>query len=271
MLEMLDRPRTLEEILQNSKIGNFEACRLMWGMLLLGIAEQILATPSWATEAATQEFTRTAKIAVTVLEEPPPPPLPVESPASTVEMKVEEPTIVVAEPTIVIPVVQEEARAAQDVEQIPPADLSFSDLADLTDSAEQVQPRPVETESNESAWEKQVPFDIKLLNEQHRYVFEMLRLELGAGVNPFLSKMVKKVSAKYPLVFDGVRLNDFGEFEEASLTSNIEGNLVEKYQQAFDYLLNEELESIRSFLDQKRVASIENGLARISQKQGLVS
>src|SRR5690242_19554525 len=61
------------------------------------------------------------------------------------------------------------AEVQQVVEQIPPADLSFSDLADLTDSSEHVAPVPAETEQFEISWEKQVPFDIKSLNEQHRY------------------------------------------------------------------------------------------------------
>ena len=349
ILEMLDRPRTLEEILQNSKIGNFEACRLMWGMLLLGIAEQILNAPTWATEAATQEFTQTARILAPIFPEAPVTPIDLRE--STMEMRspsppedviadagviskpeppLEEPTtvdtseptmIITPEPTMVITpeatmviatepaivitpestmvliappatvpeqepeatepapeqqeeietVVPESAQKEEPVEDLPSAELSFSDLADLTDSAEHLPTPPAGSESIELLWEKQVPFDIKSLNEQHRYLFEMLRLELGAGVNPFLSKMVKKVLAKYPLVFDGVRLNDFGEFDEGPLTSNIEGNLVEKYHEAFDYLLTEELSTIRTFLDKKRAASIENGLARISQKQGLVS
>lgn len=367
VLDLLDRPRTLEEILLSSKMGNFETCRLVWGLLLLGIAEQILAAPSWAAQAEsqTQELSPTSKMQTPIMTPLPFAPtegettvvmktpeakdevvvaeakkdeitqpvlqMPDQTEAlreeSTTEHPIAEPEVVepkVAEPEveevpaqeqvaeqpiaqetrIEAPIVAEQASEAVAVvqpigqetpseaavpseeitkpaevergkeapEQIPPADLSFSDLADLTDTAEHLTPLPPPPapEIIES-WEAQLPADIKLLNEQHRYLFEMLRLELGTGVNPFLSKMVKKVSAKFPLVFDGVRLNDFGEFDESSLIANVEGNLVEKYREAFRYLIDEELGTIHGFLDKKRVASLENGLARISEKQRVIT
>ena len=93
----------------------------------------------------------------------------------------------------------------------------------------------------------------------------MLQIEIGSSVTNFVSKILKRVSEKFPLVFEGVQMNEFGELDEAALSGNIQGNLVENYPAAFEYLLDEEVATIQSLLDSKRAAIIVSGLSRIRE------
>jgi hypothetical protein len=96
-------------------------------------------------------------------------------------------------------------------------------------------------------------------------------MELGASVLNFLQRILNKASTQYPLVFDGVKMNEFGELDRSALESNIQGNLADRYHQAFDFLLKEEREMMQTYLDRKRADSIEIGLNRILEKQKLPS
>src|SRR5688572_33438987 len=48
ILDLFDRPRTMEEVLQISALGNFDTARFIWTFLILGIIEEILVAPQWS-------------------------------------------------------------------------------------------------------------------------------------------------------------------------------------------------------------------------------
>jgi hypothetical protein len=146
-------------------------------------------------------------------------------------------------------------------------ELSFSDLADLTDPAEQPPAVVAPVIEKQEPKKEDVLLELKSFNDLHRYIFEVVRLEIGPGAINFLSKSLKRASAKFPLVFEGVRMNDFGELDHHSLFLNIEGNLVDNYREPLDFLLAEERSQIRMFLEPRRVEIIEAGLKRMQQRQ----
>ena len=272
IVDLLDVPRTVEEILQLSPLGNFETCKILWALRSAAIAEHILAAPLSADVQATVEIPQPARpVQETVAEKTPPIPVQ-EAPKeeSTARMLLQELARKTEEAAIVTeaePVAAVEPSAsitAEPMTPTPTVELSFSDLADLADSAAEVSllSFPVV-----ESWEDNVARDVKDFNEKHRYLFEMLRLELGKGVSGFLTKILRKSSTKYPLVLDGLHVNEYGEFNESSLVANIKGNLVEQYRVAFDYLLREERDVMGSLLDKRIISGIEAGLKRIEQRQ----
>ncbi|MCI0445249.1 hypothetical protein L0152_18820, partial [bacterium] len=101
--------------------------------------------------------------------------------------------------------------------------------------------------------------------------FEMLRMEMGPSISNFLARILNKVSAQHPLVFDGVKMNEFGELDGSALESNIQGNLADRYSEAFSFLLDEERRMMQSFLDRKRAEAIESGMNRILEKQKIAT
>lgn len=147
----------------------------------------------------------------------------------------------------------------------PTVEISFSDLAEFTDSVPQtpqnVPDRPVEIP------DAKIGKDIAGFNEIHRYLFETLRIEMGAGVGNFLTKILKKATDKHPLVFEGIRMNEYGELDAEALRSAIQGNLVDAYSQAFEWLIQEERTTLAGFLEKKRLDAIESGLQKILEKQ----
>jgi hypothetical protein len=90
---------------------------------------------------------------------------------------------------------------------------------------------------------------------------------MGAGVGNFLTKILKKAMEHNPLIFEGIRMNEYGELDAEALQGNIQGNLVENYAGAFQWLLEEERARAAAFLDKKRVEAIESGLLKIQEKQ----
>src|SRR5262249_16887319 len=146
----------------------------------------------------------------------------------------------------------------------PGVELSFADFADLTDA---VEPPAAPQPPAPPAWEQSVERDIRNFNEKHRYLFEMLRIEMGAGVINFFSKIMKKASSDFPLVFEGVQINEFGELNPASLAANIGSNLFEGYPVALENLFREERSRVAALLEERRLEMIDTGIARIEEVQ----
>jgi len=272
LIDLLDRPRTLEEILQISPFGNFDTCRLVWVLLLLGIAEQILGAPQWndqkGPDTAEMAAIATARVEPLVSGEET---LPFGSEVSkTAEMKLEpleeveplsmddvqagELEIVSVEPQSTVPVAGSGGPVFS-----PSVDLSFADLAEFTDAPLAEMPDQFQIDK----WDMNLAMDIRNLNARHRYLFEMLQIELGAGVVNFSTRISRKITARHPLIFEGVRMNEFGEFHESTLMANIRGNMVEKYLEGLDFLFQEEFRMLRSLLEKRSVEAVETCLARL--------
>jgi hypothetical protein len=147
---------------------------------------------------------------------------------------------------------------------------SFSTLNPLSDTDPMLsrtllaEAGPADSENTEETIRNR---EIQDLNEKQRFIFERLRFEMGTGVDNFLTKILKKVCGKYPLVFEGVSLNEFGELDRNSLNHNIEGNMFENYREAFAYFQEEQQKVISSFLDPKTVTAIQAGLSKIKEEQ----
>ena len=269
-------------MLKASRINSYETCKLLWVLLSIGIIEKIprmdipieqeavtevqapelqsaKETPVFISDESNEEVTTTAEPAASekpapsteviswqprkLPPAPPEPPAPAASPAP-VAMLMSDPAI---EP------------GTQ-----PTAEISFSDLADFAEQNQPEQsnaPRPSEPPAAE-LWKR-----ISNFNEQHRYMFEMLRMEMGSGVGNFLTKILRKAAETRPLIFEGIRMNEFGELDSEALKSSIQGNLVEDYYQAFEWLLQEERGTAAAFLDRKRLDVIDTGLLKIQEKQ----
>ena len=266
ILDLFDRPRTLQEVLQLSALGSFETCRLLWSFLILSVIEEILVVPLWTGHPVEAEGeppeTKTQPLSK---EETTTTPQRISEPGK--ETKESTPSTGFAEapsPTLSIPA---QELAALLADPVPFSELSFSDLADWEETEEKATQTTAAMESEEAPalqpWENLIQPSLTHFNELHRYLYEMVSLELGSGTSSFLSKAFKKASIKYPLVFEGVTLNDFGELSESVLLANIQGNLVTDYGKALDSLLAEERSMISLFLDLKRVDVIEAGLKRI--------
>ncbi len=382
MIDLLEQPRLLEEILDISAMSNFETCKLLWSLLIIGLIQPAMAqvstlqmpfepeitsdifmtdhemeaekpapwphdnTPSLvkqpeaettseepviipheqffipvsSEEKPVDENIGVENIAVEKIEPPAPAvydPLseqtPIETPlqlpvvippihAEVVAESVDDtgkiilpeansfPTEVVQEEKISEPIAQEEIPAEPEktfnvptVAEIEghemlmastlasiPVEVSFSDLAEAAAPPEVAIPEQ-SSSIDQDRWEEAVATNVKNLNEVHRFLFEMLRMEMGPSISNFLARILNKVSAQHPLVFDGVKMNEFGELDGAALESNIQGNLADKYSEAFSFLLDEERRMMSSFLDRKRAEAIETGVNRILEKQKLAS
>jgi uncharacterized protein DUF4388 len=258
LLDLLDRPRTLDEILKISTLRNFETCRAVWGLLAIGIIEEILVAPEWSSNTLEDTTDRVE----------PPQTRTQEMPAATAED---------AGPTVKInvePVAETQMNEAVDeidpfIDDQPPfTELSFSDLAELTDIENVNEPPvPQAPAGSVETWEMEVLPQIRDFNEVHRYLYEMVALELGNGATNFVGKVFRRASTRYPLVFEGVGMNDFGELEENHLLANIQSNLVRDYPQALEYLISEERSMISLFLEMRRAEAIEAGLKRILNRR----
>jgi hypothetical protein len=378
MIDLLEQPRLLEEILDISAMSNFETCKLLWSLLIIGLIQPAMAqistlqmpfepeitsdifitdqeaenpapwphddTPALAKQQEVEIPTEDPviipheqffipastedKIAEVKIEPPHYDPLseetPIETPlqlpvfippkpvevvtqsiddtAEVISPEIESQPVEVAKEEKIAEQVEttQEEKIAEQVEttsegpaepektyNVPsvaeieghemlmastlaaaPVEVSFSDLAE---AAAPVESTEQPSSSYPDHWEESVAAHVKNLNEVHRFLFEMLRMEMGPSISNFLARILNKVSAQHPLVFDGVKMNEYGELDGAALESNINGNLADKYSEAFSFLLDEERRMMQSFLDRKRAESIESGMNRILEKQKIAT
>jgi hypothetical protein len=376
MIDLLEKPRLLEEILDISAMSNFETCKLLWSLLIIGLIQPAMAQISTLQMPFEPEITSDIFITDHEAEKPAPWPhddTPALAKQQEVEIPTEEPVIIPHEqffipasmeekvepplrydplseetpietplqlPVLIPPKpaevvtqsiddtaeaispetesqsvevtkeekIEKKVEAAQEekieeqietTEEEPqeqerklavptvaeieghemlmastlaaaPVEVSFSDLAEAAAPPTPVTPEPLSS-IDDNRWEEVVATHVKNLNEVHRFLFEMLRMEMGPSISNFLARILNKVSAQHPLVFDGVKMNEFGELDGAALESNIQGNLADKYSEAFSFLLDEERRMMQSFLDRKRAEAIESGMNRILEKQKIAT
>jgi hypothetical protein len=376
MIDLLEQPRLLEEILDISAMSNFETCKLLWSLLIIGLIQPAMAQISTLQMPFEPEITSDIFITDHEAEKPAPwphddtpalakqqeveipteepviipheqffipvsmeekvePPMPYDplSEETPIETPLQLPVLIPPKPAEVVtqsiddtaeaispetdsqPVeVAKEQKIEEKVESTPeekieeqvetrqeepqeqerkltvptvaeieghemlmastlaaaPVEVSFSDLVEAAAPPTPVTPEPL-TSIDHERWEEGVATHVKNLNEVHRFLFEMLRMEMGPSISNFLARILNKVSAQHPLVFDGVKMNEYGELDGAALESNIQGNLADKYSEAFSFLLDEERRMMQSFLDRKRAEAIESGMNRILEKQKIAT
>lgn len=236
MLEMLENPARLEDFLQISPLNNFETCKWLWAFSLIGVVQQTPSTPQ-------------------IPEKIEPPVVP-------------EFTAFDVDSSDALSMALDAALVQAMPKSSPLAEASFSGLNSMSDTnpglTQMARPKqaPMIEESDESVRN----IEIQNLNEKQRFIFERLRFEMGAGVGNFLSKILKKVCGKYPLVFEGVEVNEFGELERNALNHNIEGNMFENYREAFAHFEEEQQKVIASFFTAKTVDAITSGLKKITEE-----
>jgi hypothetical protein len=227
-----------------------------------------IIVPAKPAEVVVQSVDDTGKI---ITQEPEPEPVQEPAPVETVEIPT--PSLPEPEKTFTVPSIAEieghEMLVASTLAAAP-VEVSFSDLAEAAAPEAIVKPETPASPDHDR-WEESVAAHVKNLNEVHRFLFEMLRMEMGPSISNFLARILNKVSMQHPLVFDGVKMNEFGELDGAALESNIQGNLADRYSEAFSFLLDEERRMMQSFLDRKRAEAIESGMNRIIEKQKVPS
>ena len=281
LIELLENPMKLEEILDASRINSYETCKLVWALLSTGIIEKIprlelpqeAETPAAEPAAAPEPPVEAPPTEVIPWEPQRLPPAPSLAMAAPVPFEPALPAAEFPAPEPDAPVVDVAAfpavpmTLAVEPEAAPTVEISFSDFAEFTDQLPQQElPEPPAPAEPAEVPEAVIRKDISNFNELHRYMFEMLRIEMGAGVGNFLTKILKKAAEMSPLIFEGIRMNEYGELDAEALQANVQGNLVDDYAGAFEWLLSEERETAASFLDRKRIDTIEAGLQKIHDK-----
>ncbi len=149
------------------------------------------------------------------------------------------------------------------VEQ-PIIELSFSDLSEFTDTSDEdtgiKENTPQETQiaQMEELNEDEILTTINIYNSKFKYIYEIVRIELGDLANEFLYSSLNKAKINFPLLFDNVKHNEFGGLDEDTLKNNIMGNIVVDYKEGLDLLINIQLSIIEKFLESSRVQEIKN-------------
>jgi hypothetical protein len=338
-MDFLEKPRRLEEILNTSTQSNFQTCKLLWALLIIGIIQP--AMPRTATILMPFEPEITSDIFMSDIENEEPaakpyddtPPLarrasdkkaevlpeadapmvqkapesiPQEQTNIRVEPSIDEQIAFAREsalhvtdhekfsaeaeamtneiPIPILPIKKEMQEPEEAIQQsfltegalsVAPVETSFSNL-EATQIISQpiiipMPPKKTPVPEQIAGWEQGIATNINNFNEAHRFIFEMLRMELGPSVVNFLQRVLNKAAAQHPLIFDGVKMNEFGELDRSALESNIQGNLADKYSEAFQFLMEEEKAMMHTYLDRKRAESIQGGLNRILEKHKLPS
>jgi hypothetical protein len=108
--------------------------------------------------------------------------------------------------------------------------------------------------------------EIHRFNEKHRFLFDHLRAEIGAGARNFVSSCQRRAGDELSSMFEGCHLGPEGEYDAASLRRNIFDRNIDAYPHVFERLLHTEFDMVRDLLPPDRLERIESGLREIDDR-----
>lgn len=264
IIEFLKEERTVEQICEFSSIGDFETCKLLWVLSVLGFIEKISAPLISIEDKFILEEERAIESKEEVVKAKE-----VESIPDDTKEHIE-PSEVIEEQEIKMKSIEsKEAELILSSEEKPIIELSFSDLADLTDNKELEKKEEIDSVkilTKEEVDEKKIIQDLQDFNEKHKTIYEFLRIELGSLCSDFLSTALNKIKIEYPFLFDGIKYDDFGALSIEALKNNIIGNLIEDYEKGFDALLEMEIQMMGKLLEPEKIRELNQILAKFNAK-----
>lgn len=108
--------------------------------------------------------------------------------------------------------------------------------------------------------------EIHRFNEKHRFLFDHLRAEIGAGARNFVSSCQRRAGDELSTMFEGCNLGPEGEYDAVSLRRNIFDRNIDAYPHVFERLLHTEFDMVRDLLPPDRLERIESGLREIDDR-----
>jgi hypothetical protein len=105
--------------------------------------------------------------------------------------------------------------------------------------------------------------EIRRFNERHRFLFDHLKSEIGAGARNFVATCQRRAGQSFGAMFEGLAVDPEGEYDPEGLRNNILDRNIEDYPRVFELLLETEFEMVRDLFPPDRLASIEAGLKDI--------
>jgi len=263
IIEFLKEEHTVEQICEFSSIGDFETCKLLWVLSVLGFIEKIAVPLISIEEKLILEEEKPRELKEEVIKEKE-----MESVSADTKEYIE-PSEVIEEQEIKKETLEEKEGVILSSEDKPIIELSFSDLADLTDDEELEKKEEIEGVkilTKEEVDEKKIIQELQDFNEKHKTIYEFLRIELGSLCSDFLATALNKIKIEYPFLFDGVKYDDFGALNVEALKNNIIGNLIEDYEKGFEALLEMEIQMMRKLLEPEKIKELHQILAKFNSK-----
>jgi len=107
---------------------------------------------------------------------------------------------------------------------------------------------------------------LSLFNEKHSYLYRVLKVEVGAGVEVFIRSCIRRAGARVGEVFEGSKLDATGRFDLAPIKSNIVAKRTADYPERLKALLDAETQALMRMTGHDRGAMIVDGLGVVEQR-----
>jgi hypothetical protein len=166
----------------------------------------------------------------------------------------------------------EESAGLQAVEALQPSETEMEEgTADETGESAAAVDSPGEDgeearEEGDDLPQDHLDREIHRFNEKHRFLFDHLRAEIGAGARNFVSSCQRRAGDELISMFEGCSLGPEGEYDAASLRRNIFDQNIDAYPHVFERLLHTEFDMVRDLLPPDRLERIESGLREIDDR-----
>ena len=113
---------------------------------------------------------------------------------------------------------------------------------------------------------EQIVGELALFNSKHVYLYKLLKMELGSGVDAFVRACLKRTNSLLPLLFQEVELDRVGRWQVEPLAANIVEQAAAGYGDWLRALLEAETQALMRLTGHDRGAMIVDGLRLVEQR-----
>ncbi|MEW5807401.1 MAG: DUF4388 domain-containing protein [Acidobacteriota bacterium] len=255
IVSRLHNPSTVQEILSSFEMKEFEMCRLLWVLQVLGVIRRVEASEIEVEQpalSATKKKEETVKLESGI-----------EHAIEAIPWKregdlegEEDNEIGWAKEGKK----EEEAKAETEQERA----MKIGENAGVVEEAEAGKE---EIPEEEIEIDEAILDDIEKFNEKQRYLFEKIRAEMGAGARNFINYCRNKVGDALKNPFIDLNITQIGEWDAKALAKRIVQNEIDDYRSGFDMLLAAELDMVGKLISRRKQEELGRGLKEIEKRQ----
>ena len=240
IVSRLQNPLTVREVLATVDMKEFDMCRLLWALQAIGIIKRLEAGEEYIPQAP-------------VLEE-----------AEMLEHEIkrsitlEESLRAEASPRIVA------------IDEIP---KTAAEREEASEEVEEAAEEAVEEKAQEEAVEEDVQIDesifkeIKKFNEKQRYIYDKVKVELGAGGRNFVNYCKGRVSDDMENPFIDLAIENSGEWNAKALGKRIVLSEIKDCRSCFDRFIDVQVEMVGNLLSKAKQEDLCKGIREIEKRQ----
>ncbi len=157
----------------------------------------------------------------------------------------------------------EEAAAGEQVTEVPEEAIEEREA----ETEEEVEEAVEEDIEEEIQIDEEILKEIKKFNERQKYIFEKVKMELGAGARNFIHYCKSRLDKDGANPFANLTIDVTGEWVQKELGKSIMLSRIEDHRSMFDRFIAVQLEMVGDLFSKAKEEELEKGIREIEKRQ----